>query len=302
MRLRPSLPYVGSLLSLVALVACSDAASSPGDASPSDPSADAATPEGDASPPSTPTDAGPVTCASPAPPAPTTLARPAGSPTMAVTLPVRVTGTTTEAIDFQYFTFTLTEVVKLHVKAQVADFEDVTEKTGIGIEVRNTMLGEDPNKAHARASLDPTKPAADGSSDWLYPGTYQVVLSRATYASANTTVPTLPHAYTLSIDVELPPTLTASCTLPASAKSQVNVKARAECNAWCKKLPACGVACHDDCEIPVGQCEASVLAKLTCLSKASFECVKQGAGSGYSIDADCKADASVCAPGDIRKK
>ena len=293
-----------ALFACFALTACSGSAPSSGEGDPTSPASGSSAPlpgTGNTTPPDSPASTAPTECASPSSPPLTSLVRAPGSPTAAIALPIAVKGTTSSGIDVQYFTVTLDDVTRLHLKAEIKDFADTTEKTGVGVEIRRTDSPGEINTSQVRAHVDPSTPSNAASSDWLFPGKYQVIFSRSTGGSANAASPTLSHDYSFSIDVERPPVVTNGCTLPASAKSATDVKATPECNAWCKKLPACGVACRDECTIPVGECAASVLKQLECNTKAKLECVTQGGGVGISVDAICNLDASVCAPGTIRK-
>ena len=239
-------------------------------------------------PPATTAPAGPVACTSPPPKAASSASAPGP-----ITVPVTIHGTTTEGIDFQSFTFDLDHVAKIRIQGKIADFADTAEKTGVGFTVRSIVDGT-PRDTWA-AHVDPSTPANEKTTDWLYPGHYDLLVSRATYASANTSAPILPHVFDVALGMMDPPRIENGCTFPESERSATDVRAFPECSDWCKKLPACGVVCRpEDCAIPKGQCEASIRAMLACEIAAHFECVTQGGGHGYSTDAICEPDAKLC--------
>lgn len=292
----PSLAFACGL-SAAALLACSSSGDSgSGEPAPGGAPAPSGTTTAPAPPPSAPS--GPKECAPPPSPAPAIVQRSA-SP-QPITVPATVRGTTSDAIDFQHFTFTLADVAKLHLEASIGDFDDGTEKTGVGIEVRRKT--GDVNTALVSAHVDPSTAISKGDSSWLFPGDYEVILSRSTYASANENIPTRTHAYEFTLTETLGPEVKDGCTFPASFVSPTDVNAYPECDAWCKKLPACHTSCVDDCTIKVGQCAESTRKYLDCLATTGkVSCVTGGGATGYSVDSSCEIDASVCAPGTKRK-
>lgn len=296
-RLRFAAPLLVSLL-----VACSSSSSKgdsgPGGAAGSGGATSTSTGSGDP-------DAGPAVppaCVSPPSAAPTKITRTEDLSLLPLTLPVTVTGSSTKDIEFQYFAFSLTDVANVDLVAAVADFTDGTEKTGMGIKIRNNTV--DVNKDVVSVHLDPSTPSSKKDvSTWLFPGDYVVILSRATYASANTMTPTLPHAYTFTIGITLPPVVTASCTPPKDSLSTTDVTLSAECNMWCKRPAACKTSCAADaCAVEVGQCAASTRKYLECIATTGkVTCIDVGAGPGYGLEDSCSYDVSVCEPGTIRE-
>lgn len=104
-----------------------------------------------------------------------------------------------------------------------------------------------------------------------------------------------------TLGVTYPPVLTASCTPPKDSVSLTDVIASPECNAWCKRVPACDTSCAQDaCAVEVGQCAASTRAYLDCLATtAKVTCVE---GGGWGYQDSCSYDPSVCEPGTIREQ
>lgn len=229
------------------------------------------------------------------------VAPPSGKPSVvtatgAIQVPAVISGSTKEAIEFQRFTFELDRVLKIRVKASSSDFKDATERTGVGFSI-NYLTSQNSEDGRVTAQVSPSKPSDDKTTGWLLPGRYDLLVSRSTSASANANAPILPHAYTVTLDTIEAPQIVGACTFPDDARSPTDVRAFPECGVWCKKVVGCGMDCRDEeCAIPKGQCEASIRKALECKLAAGFSCVTQGGGHGYSIDAECKPDASICKP------
>lgn len=237
-------------------------------------------------------------------PAPTTCVAPAsGAPksftaggVQTITLPAEITGRTDKGLELFTFKFVLTDVAKVRVRGSSPDFTDSNEAAAIGVSlVTKDGSGFSAQLAIYSKSIDKT------SAQWLYPGEYELQISRSNAATANANAPILPHTFELLVEAEHPPVADAGCTLPDGVVSKTDVRATKACNDWCSKLLKCGATCRDDCDVPVGQCPASVTKQLECLGSAGLTCVSRNGGTGYSLDAICEADASVCDPADVRR-
>lgn len=291
--MRPHLTFTASLFALpLALSLVAGCATSTDVVDATDPSA---TPPDKTAEPSEPvTPPGPTTCVAPKAGAPTSYT--AGG-VQKITLPAKITGRTEEALEFFNFKFVLTDIAKVRVRASSPDFTDTQERAAIGVSlVTRDGSGFSAQLASYSTSFDKT------SSRWLYPGEYELQVNRTNSATANTNVPILPHDFELIVEAERPPVETGNCTMPDGVLTKTEVRGSKVCNEWCKQLPTCGVACDDDCDVPVGQCAASVLKYLECETAANFECsTSPSGGKGYSIDEICKYDAKICDAADIRR-